>query len=399
MCEVASFDYKDYNSHEQLYYWDEAGMVIHYGGWGDYDYSGWMASAFTSSQDGNLTHVDFWTTSNNAQYAIYVYLDDDPTDGLDSLATSQSGTCAEFGYYSIPLDSPVPLTTGQPFTIAVEVTTPGYTYPIPVELQDVGQTDVCFIRHLDTDAWEDAALTYHQLNVCLRARVMSEAAGEPDITVDPTSFNVTLPPDTTHDYVMQIGNTGDATLTYTISDSETTGGSSTISDSETTGGSSTARSEDSLSGPGSMVLKIPLERRPAELENAGEAQAGWQNIMTDGFEGAFPGVWDVLISPGSTNAYWGKDNYNPHTGSYSAFCAKSGPAGVDPPNNYPNNMEAWMIYGPFSLTDVTDAELNFYYWLDSEYEWDYLWCEASIDETNWYGHWYTGDFGGWVSES
>jgi C1A family cysteine protease len=45
----------------------------------------------------------------------------------------------------------------------------------------------------------------------------------PDITVFPSSFEVTLPPDTTQDYTLTISNDGDADLSYTISDYETTG--------------------------------------------------------------------------------------------------------------------------------------------------------------------------------
>jgi C1A family cysteine protease len=47
---------------------------------------------------------------------------------------------------------------------------------------------------------------------------------QPDITVDPTSFDVTLPPDTTQDYILTISNDGNADLTYSISDRETIGG-------------------------------------------------------------------------------------------------------------------------------------------------------------------------------
>jgi len=232
MCEVASLDYKDYDPNEKVYYWDEAGMVTGYGGWGDYDYSGWMASVFTSSQDGSLSNVDFWTTSNNAQYQIYVYPDGNISDGLPNQVASQTGTCQEWGYYSIPLTPPVSLTNGQSFTIAVKMTTPGYIFPIPVELQDVAymgceppiQTGVCFVKHLDGDSWEDAAtLPDCQLNTCLRARVTSVAAGQPDITVNPPNFEETLAPGTTQDYTLNISNVGDATLTYSISDTETSG--------------------------------------------------------------------------------------------------------------------------------------------------------------------------------
>jgi len=44
----------------------------------------------------------------------------------------------------------------------------------------------------------------------------------PDITVSPTSFNVTLEPNTTEDYILTIGNDGTGELTYDISDQETT---------------------------------------------------------------------------------------------------------------------------------------------------------------------------------
>jgi C1A family cysteine protease len=175
MEEIAYLEYKDYDPNEKLYYWDEAGMV-NYGGYDDP--SAWMANIFTSTQDGSLTHVDFWATSNNAQYDIYVYLDGDILDGLDNLATSQSGTCQEVGYYSIPLTSPVSLTSGQPFTVAVKMTTPGYNYPIPVEeviggfVEPPIQSGVSYVRHGDTDAWYDLAT--QELNACLRARVRNE---------------------------------------------------------------------------------------------------------------------------------------------------------------------------------------------------------------------------------
>ncbi|HUV45370.1 MAG TPA: M4 family metallopeptidase, partial [Dehalococcoidales bacterium] len=52
--------------------------------------------------------------------------------------------------------------------------------------------------------------------------------GQPDITVAPTSFNVTLPTNTSHNYTLTISNDGDAALSYNISDRETTGGGSTL---------------------------------------------------------------------------------------------------------------------------------------------------------------------------
>jgi len=176
MTEIAYLDYKDYNANETLYYWDEIGRWDH-AGTGSTE-TCWMANVFTSAQDGFLTHVDFWTTSNDASYEIYVFNDGDPSNGLQNQLAYQTGSCDEFGYYSIPLTTPVPMTNGQQFTIAVEMTTPGWYYPVPIEYEDTGyceppiQTGVCFIS-VDGSVWEDAGDVY-DWNVCLRARVTSQ---------------------------------------------------------------------------------------------------------------------------------------------------------------------------------------------------------------------------------
>jgi len=150
-----------------------------------------MGSVFNSVQDGDLTHVEFWTTSNNAGYELYVY------DGsFGTQLAYQAGTCNELGYYSIPLSVPVPLTNGQQFSVAVKMTTPGYNRPLPIEYQLAGVVDppiqigASFERHLDSDPWTDAGLTWGE-NVCLRARVTTGASPTP--TPTPTTIPTPTP--------------------------------------------------------------------------------------------------------------------------------------------------------------------------------------------------------------
>jgi hypothetical protein len=125
--------------------------------------------------------------------------------------------------------------------------------------------------------------------------------------------------------------------------------------------------------------------------------------MSENFEGYFPSAgWEVFDDDGSTNGeyYWDDDDYKPHQGSWSAWCANGGANGLDPQyNNYPNNCKSWMIYGPFSLSDAVDAELLFYYWLDSESGYDYFYWVASINGTNFYGYSISGNSGGWWYEN
>ena len=210
---------------------------------------------------------------------------------------------------------------------------------------------------------------------------------QPDITVSPPSFDVTLPSNTIQNYTLTIGNDGDATLTYSISDRGTTSGTSQGDKAEM------------FIQLARKVLETPSESRPVEPRNTTQVQGSWQNIMTEDFEGVFPGIWDVFCEEGSTDAYWGKDNHNPHGGSYSVFCAKDGTAGVDPPSDYPNNVEAFVVYGPFSLAGATDAELSFYWWYDTELQHDYVECIALVDEDNYVYAWGTGNSQGWKSQS
>jgi hypothetical protein len=45
-------------------------------------------------------------------------------------------------------------------------------------------------------------------------------------------------------------------------------------------------------------------------------------------------------------------------------------------------MDAWMVYGPFDLSDATTATLDFALWLDTEVNYDYFMWGASADGTN-----------------
>ncbi len=140
----------------------------------------------------------------------------------------------------------------------------------------------------------------------------------------------------------------------------------------------------------SMVLEKPLESKAVKPAKAEEFLTGWQNIMTDGFEGAFPGIWEVDGTP-----TWHKESFA-HAGTYSVWCAGST---LNPPSDYPNNMSAWMVYGPFSLADATDAKVDFWLWLQSESGYDYVAVMASTNGTNFYGTDWSGDSGGWQSSS
>ena len=129
------------------------------------------------------------------------------------------------------------------------------------------------------------------------------------------------------------------------------------------------------------------------------AAPGWNTVMSEGFEGAFPsGAWSAYDGDGSTNGeyFWDDTNYKPYSGSWSGWAARGGANGVDPASYYyPDNAQSWMVYGPFDLSNSSDAELLFYYWNRSEVNYDWFGWYASTNGTDFYGSSVSGDSLGW----
>ncbi len=130
-----------------------------------------------------------------------------------------------------------------------------------------------------------------------------------------------------------------------------------------------------------------------------QSASGWTTIMSEDFEGAFPGAWWVSDGDGTTNGeyYWGKRTCRPYAGSYSGWGVGDGlnGASLDCGSYYPNYAYSWMQYGPFSLTDTTAAELRFKLWLNTPGYPDRLSYYASIDGNYFYGY-YSNPTGGWA---
>ncbi|HID86393.1 MAG TPA: hypothetical protein EYP55_03320, partial [Anaerolineae bacterium] len=140
----------------------------------------------------------------------------------------------------------------------------------------------------------------------------------------------------------------------------------------------------------------PEARREVELP---KEMDGWTTIMAEDFEGDFPGPWEVLDDTGAGDGeyHWAKRSCRPHSGSYSGWSVGGGAdgSGLSCGANYPDNAESWMVYGPFDLSDATDAELLFSYWNRSESDYDYLFWGASVNGSYFYGNGVSGDSGGW----
>jgi len=127
--------------------------------------------------------------------------------------------------------------------------------------------------------------------------------------------------------------------------------------------------------------------------------AGWEILVNEGFEGDFPGWWQVYDAGASGGEYyWEKRACRPFAGGYSGWVVGGGLDGANLAcgSNYPSNVEAWMIFGPFSLEGATAAELRYKLWLNTEEGPDRLCRLASTDGLNFAGTCTSGNTAGWT---
>ena len=140
------------------------------------------------------------------------------------------------------------------------------------------------------------------------------------------------------------------------------------------------------------AISVVAPRRGSESRRS--PQAGWYAIKSEDFDGSWPNDWDLTgnYTYGGQPITWGPATFHPRNGSYAAWPHASV---VDPAASWlltaPGTpyVESRMTYGPFSLSDATDARVKFYvsYELGAgdSVEW-----YASVDGANWYGYNMTG---------
>ena len=148
-----------------------------------------------------------------------------------------------------------------------------------------------------------------------------------------------------------------------------------------------------------LVSLLALGIVAAPMAATVEANSGTV-IFSEDFEGDWPGSWTVEdLNPSCGLDYWGQNNYRAHEGNYSAYCAEVGEAEESEvaTQEYDNYMQAYM-YRDVNLSGCLAAALSYYYWLDCEDGWDYLYIGYYDNGWTWVET-HTGHDMSWVSES
>lgn len=137
--------------------------------------------------------------------------------------------------------------------------------------------------------------------------------------------------------------------------------------------------------PSYRALPSPTED---EVEAIPMSPVTRQTIKAESFEGAFPNTWTRYGTP-----TWDDVTYRKYNGSWSGYCVGSA---VSPPGPYPDDVNSWMVYGPFSLVGAQDARVNFQAWIRTEAYFDFLGIYASTNGADFFGDAWSGD---WASGS
>ena len=139
---------------------------------------------------------------------------------------------------------------------------------------------------------------------------------------------------------------------------------------------------------------------PLAMNDHEHDPAGWMTIVSEDFEGPFPGPWVLQDNQsGYGEYYWGQRDCRAYQGGYSGWAVGEGATGSSLlcGDHYPDWVDSWMVYGPFSLLDATAADLQFEQWLNTESGSDSLCRGASVNGMDFYGTCVSGDSDGWLN--
>jgi hypothetical protein len=142
--------------------------------------------------------------------------------------------------------------------------------------------------------------------------------------------------------------------------------------------------------PASLSPVLSLVQQAGTVAVAPQGKGADTTLFSDGFESGMSS-WTVTGNP-----TWAKTTYRSGAGSASAYCAGSS---IVPPGPYANNMDAWMEIGPFDLTNYTAATLSFKMYCKTEKDKDVLSAWVSLNDQDFYGKGFSGDFGSWTDQS
>lgn len=184
-------------NYSRVYQYDPLGCISSFGG----GQTAWGANLFVNAEDApsTIAAASFYALTTNTSYQLFVYTGvaaDAPRSG--TLRATASGTLAMAGYYTIPLNPPAPLAANERFSVVVQLTTPGFNYPLAAEYAKNGWSSKATAAmgqsfySPDGTRWTDFITVANNptINLCIKAFALPST---PPIVQTP-SATVAAPP-------------------------------------------------------------------------------------------------------------------------------------------------------------------------------------------------------------
>lgn len=135
----------------------------------------YAANVFTADGKEVLRAVGFYTEAPGASYTVRIYKNPSPLPiGDRTVVSTVSGSTTYAGYYTVPLTTPVALSSGDTFTVSVYITGGG-TYPSALEYAYAGVTSGATASpgqsyySANGTSWTDLTSFDSTANFCIKA--------------------------------------------------------------------------------------------------------------------------------------------------------------------------------------------------------------------------------------
>ncbi len=141
---------------------------------------------------------------------------------------------------------------------------------------------------------------------------------------------------------------------------------------------------------GEIAIRSDVDDPTPTPSAGGTPTARWIDMVDESFDDGTMGSAAVSGDP-----TWSVSTCEAASGSNSVWA--TGSNGADCDDAYPGNANAWMVFGPFDLSDAAQAKVTFDYLMQTKEGQDWFAWYASDDNENWVGFFASGDSDGWTS--
>jgi C1A family cysteine protease/PKD repeat protein len=174
----ALFTGEDLEYYDGIYQYDPLGITGFWGYSGSGVTNNCVANVFVADEDTLITAVSFYASDYSEPYDLFIYTSPSglPFAPTDTPVLTMNGAAPIPGYYTVRLSSPVPVESGETFSVVLKLPgDPMVIFNMPMEEQIPGYTSEATADYnqgyisADGVYWDDINWLIPNMSVCLKA--------------------------------------------------------------------------------------------------------------------------------------------------------------------------------------------------------------------------------------